>query len=174
MLVKPDTGELLGTDIKACIDRMKRCEYGSKGHKKASRALRQRMDETAKQVVSKTDLLVVENLKGISTSTKLKGRLSQSVRSSIGKWNQRYWLGRLQQGTEWNRVSFRTVSPWNTSITCSVLTCGNVDGTSRLGEVFECSVCGHTENADTNAAKNILNRFVTGKYGSCYKALVVA
>jgi len=41
--------------------------------------------------------------------------------------------------------------------------------TNRLGEVFVCSVCAHTENADINAAKNILNRFVTGKYGSCYR-----
>ena len=162
------TGELLGTDIGACIDRTKRCEHGSGGQRRASRALRQRMDEVANQVVGKTDLLVVENLKGISTNTKLRGRLSQNMRSSIGRWNQRYWLGRLEQNCERNRVSFRSVSPWNTSITCSA--CGNVDRANRLSrEVFECSVCCHTENADVNAAKNILNRFVTGKYGSCYK-----
>ena len=126
------------------------------------------MDEVAKQVVNKTDLVVVENLKGISANTKLKGRLSGNMRSSIGKWNQRYWIGRLEQNCERNRVSFRSVSPYNTSITCS--TCGNVDRANRRSqEVFECSVCAHTENADVNAAKNILSRFATGKYGTCYK-----
>ena len=34
------------------------------------------------------------------------------------------------------------------------------------------SKCYHTDNADINAALNILARFVTGKYGSCYKPLV--
>lgn len=162
------TGELLGTDIKDCIARSKRCAYGSKGHKKSQRALRQRMDEVAKQTILNTDLVVVENLKGISANTKLKGRLSLNMRSSIGKWNQRYWLGRLEQSCEINRIGFRTVSPYNTSITCSA--CGNVDRVNRVSqERFECSVCCHTENADVNAAKNILNRFITGKYGTCYK-----
>lgn len=162
------TGELLGTNIKDHIARAKRCVYGSKGHKRASRALKQCMDEVAKQTISDTDLVVVENLKGISANTKLKGRLSQNMRSSIGKWNWRYWIGRLEQNCERNRVSFRSVSPYNTSITCSA--CGNADRASRRSqELFECSVCAHTENADVNAAKNILSRFATGKYGSCYK-----
>ena len=172
-LASLSTGEQLGTDISKCIDRTKRCQYGSKGHSKAIKALKQRIDEVAKQVVSKTDLVVVEKLKGICSNTKLKGRLSSNVRSSIGRWNQRYWLKRLQEGCEWNRASFRTVSPCNTSITCS--RCGNVDRVNRLSqEIFQCSVCCHTENADINAAKNILNRFITGKYGSCYKALAMA
>lgn len=162
------TGELLGTNIKEHIARAKRCSYGSKGHKRASRALKQVMDEVAKQIVNKTDLVVVENLKWISINTKLKGRLSENMRSSIGKWNQRYWIGRLEQNCEANRVGFRRVSPYNTSITCS--TCGNVDRVSRRSQaVFECSVCAHTENADVNAAKNILSRFATGKYGACCK-----
>ncbi|MCK9434323.1 MAG: zinc ribbon domain-containing protein [Candidatus Cloacimonetes bacterium] len=162
------TGELLGQDINRHIARAKRCSYGSNGHKRASRALKQRMDEVAKQTISDTDLVVVENLKGISANTKLKGRLSQNMRSSIGKWNQSYWMGRLEQNCERNRVSFRSVSPYNTSITCSA--CGNVDRASRQNqELFECSVCSHTENADVNAAKNILGRFATGLYGACCK-----
>jgi len=166
-LASLSTGKQLRIDIKDHIARAKRCKYGSNGHKRASRALRQKIDEVAKQVVRNTDLVVVENLTGISNNSKLKGRLSKNIRSSIGKWNQGYWMGRLEQNCESNRVSFRSVSPYNTSITCSI--CGNVDRANRLGEVFVCSVCAHTENADINAAKNILNRFVTGKYGSCYR-----
>jgi putative transposase len=35
--------------------------------------------------------------------------------------------------------------------------CGHVDTDNRPSQaVFHCQACGHTENADTNAAKNIL------------------
>ena len=44
-----------------------------------------------------------------------------------------------------------------TSQTCSA--CGVVDSASRVSQaVFACSGCGHTANADTNAAINILRR----------------
>lgn len=44
-----------------------------------------------------------------------------------------------------------------TSQTCSV--CGAVDPASRPSQArFVCTTCGHTENADVNAAKNILRR----------------
>ena len=166
------TGKLLGTDIKDHIARAKRCSYGSKGHKRASRALKQVMDEVAKKTILDTDLVVVENLKGISANTKLKGCLSQNMRSSIGKWNQRYWIGRLEQNCERNRVSFRSVPAWNTSITCPI--CGLTDKRNRLSqELFRCQTCGHSDNADVNAAKNILNRFLTGQYGAGCKASTI-
>ncbi len=81
------------------------------------------------------------------------------------QWNWRYWLNRLQQQCEENRVSFRSVSPYNTSITCS--DCGHADRMNRLSqECFVCQSCGHTDNADINASRNILSRFILGKYGS--------
>ncbi|WP_072572665.1 RNA-guided endonuclease TnpB family protein [Granulibacter bethesdensis] len=44
-----------------------------------------------------------------------------------------------------------------TSQTCSV--CGVTDPASRVSQArFVCATCGHTENADINAAKNILRR----------------
>jgi putative transposase len=47
------------------------------------------------------------------------------------------------------------VPPQYTSQQCSE--CGHVDTDNRPSQaVFRCQVCGHTENADTNAAKNIL------------------
>ena len=166
-LASTSTGEQFGTDIKECIERVKRCTWGSRGHQKASNALRQRISEVAKEVVGKADLVVVENLKNLCNNTKLKRRLSQNIRRSIGSWNYRYWLNRIEQQCEWNRVSFRTVSPAYTSQRCS--SCGHVDRGNRKGEMFLCQFCGHTGNADVNAAFNILMRFLTGKYGSRYK-----
>lgn len=161
-LASLSTGEQLGTDIKACIERVTRCKHGSKGQQRASRALRQRMDEVAKEVVSTASLVVVENLTGITKNT--KRRLVKSMRRSIGRWNVRYWLGTLQRKCEDNRVGFRTVSPYKTSQTCS--SCGYVDRRNRSGELFRCLECGFEANADVQASRNILARFLTGPYGA--------
>jgi transposase len=74
---------------------------------------------------------------------------------------------RLQEQTETNRVSFRTVAPYNTSRHCP--SCGHTDSRNRVGEIFKCQACGYSGNADIVAALNIRERFLTGKYGSCYK-----
>ncbi|HDQ15942.1 MAG TPA: hypothetical protein ENN45_02675 [Bacteroidetes bacterium] len=38
-------------------------------------------------------------------------------------------------------------------------------------EKFLCQKCGYTDNADINAARNILERFLTGQYGAGCKPL---
>jgi len=166
-LASLSNGQQLGKDIEGLIARVKRCEYGSKGHQRARNTLKQRIDEVSKEVVGKADMVVVEKLKNLGKNSKLKRRLSKNIRRSIGIWNWKYWLMRLEQRCEWNRVSFRSVSPYQTSTTCSE--CGHIDRRNRSGEVFRCLNCGHRDNADVNAARNILERFLTGKYGTCYK-----
>jgi len=169
-LCSTSTGEQLGIDTKPCIERIKRCKHGSKGQKRAVRALQQRMCEVAKEVTDTATLVVVENLKGITKGTKLKRRLSKNIRRSIGRWNVRYWLSRLEMTCQDRNVSFRTVGAWYTSQTC--ISCGHVDRKNRSGEEFKCQNCGHTDNADINAAKNILERFLSGPYGAGCKPLV--
>ena len=156
-----------GTDIKKLIEISKRRKKGSKGKQRAINAIKQRINEIAKEVIQDKDLIVVEKLSNLNNNSKLKGRLSQNMRSSIGSWNYAYWLMRLEMNCEENRVSFRTVSPQYTSQKC--FKCGYTDRTNRAGELFRCQSCYHTDNADINAALNILDRFVTGKYGSCYR-----
>ena len=166
-LASLSTGEQLGLDVKEHISRIKRCKWGSKGHKRASNALKQRICEVAKETIRDVDLVVVEKLKNLCNNTKLKGRLSQTIRSSIGSWNYSYWLKRLEMCCEESRTSFRTVSPYHTSQRC--FQCGFTNRANRNGELFRCQSCNHTGNADINAALNILERFVTGPYGACYK-----
>jgi len=156
-----------GKDIKGLIEKSKRCKKGSKGKQRAINTIKQRINEVAKEVIKNKDLVIVEKLSNLNSNSKLKGRLSKNIRSSIGSWNYAYWLNRLEMNCEENRVSFRTVSPYNTSITCPV--CNLADSRNRNGEVFKCQACGYTGNADINAALNIVQRFLTGKYGSCYK-----
>ncbi len=161
-------GQQLGTDIKECVERIKRCEHGSNGQKTARRALKQRMDEVAKEVMNlEPRLIVVEDLKKLNHKTKLKRRLSKNMRRSLGSWTYSYWLDRLQQNSEWRRSAFRRVAPYYTSQQC--FACDHTERGNRNGEKFLCLECGHTDNADINAARNILNRFLTGPYGAGFQ-----
>ena len=155
-------GSQYGKAIWNHLDRILRCQHGSNGQKVARRALRQYIDEIAKQISSIPELkvLVVEKLKALNYQSKVKARLTKKMRASIGAWTYSYWLKRLQMNTEDNRVSFRRVLPYYTSQKC--LACGHTDRSNRSGEVFLCQSCGHADNADINAAKNILERWFTG------------
>lgn len=157
-------GKYYGEDIKNIINDVNRKRHGSKNQKQARLQLKQYIDEVAKQIIiqEKPRTVVVENLTNISKNTK-SGISNKETRKLIGSWNYRYWLTRLQNQCEENRVFFRTVSPYNTSITCS--NCGNVDKKQRSGEEFICSACGHKADADYNASINILNRCLRGAYG---------
>jgi IS605 OrfB family transposase len=156
-------------DTEAHVERIKRCEHGSKGQQKARRALRQRMDEVARDVTSDPNLrlVVVERLRNLNKNTKVRRRLNKNMRRSLGAWAYRYWLGRIQSRTEDNRVVFRSVNPAYTSQRCHV--CGHTERGNRSGEVFRCRVCDHTDNADLNAARNILDRFLSGPYGAGFR-----
>lgn len=57
-----------------------------------------------------------------------------------------------------SKTQVETVNPAYTSQTCSK--CGHTHKNNRPTQsIFECISCGHEENADLNAAKNILNKF---------------
>lgn len=168
-LATTSEGKQYGTDIKPMVERVKRCKHGSNGQRKARRALRQRIDEVAKEVVrvENPQMVVVERLKSLNKNTKLKRRLSKNIRRSLGIWTYRYWLDRLQRECEHKRLMFRSVNPAYTSQTCSK--CSHTERRNRVGEIFKCLSCGYTINADYNAAMNILTRQLTGLYGACCK-----
>ena len=161
------TGEKLGTDVEGIIDRIGRCQHGSKGQRRARRALRQRVDEVARDVTSRADvdIVVVERLKGLGFFTKVRRRLTRSMRRSVGAWLYGYWMDRLRMRTEDDRVGFRSVPAWNTSITCP--RCGHIDRRNRPSrDVFHCRGCGHHGDADVVASDNILGRFLSGPHGA--------
>lgn len=166
------TGEKLGTDIEGIIDRINRCEHGSRGQQRARRALRQRIDEVAREITSRNDLdiVVVERLTGLGFFTKVRRRLTRKMRRSIGAWLYGYWLDKLRRNTEDDRVGFRSVQAWNTSITCP--RCGLIDRRNRPSQgVFHCRGCDHTGDADVVASENIEGRFLSGPYGAGCKPL---
>jgi putative transposase len=65
--------------------------------------------------------------------------------------------GMLEYKAAWRGVLLVAVAPAYTSQMCSE--CGRVDAANRQTQaLFKCVTCGYTENADRNAAKNILAR----------------
>ncbi len=168
-LASLSNGKQYGNDIEHYIQKIKKCRQGSNAQKSSRRALKQKINEVIKEIFLKEDpdVIVVEKLSNMGHRSKVKRLLTKNIRRSIGTWNWRYWLKRLQQHTELNRVSFRSVLPHYTSQTCP--RCGHVDRLNRKGKIFMCLKCDHADNADINAGINILLRFIMGPYGVHYK-----
>ena len=154
-LASLSTGQQFGTELYKFIERVLRCEHGSKGQQKARRALYHYMDTVVKKVTSIEGLttIVVENLKKITIDTKNpKRRLGKNMRRTIGAWCVGYWFKRLEQACERNRISLNRVASYNTSITCP--RCKSVNKRNRNGIVFKCINCGHIKTQQ-NTAKTI-------------------
>lgn len=170
-LAATSVGGIFGRDIWEILEAIKRCAHGSKRQRRLRRSLRQRMDEVAIQIFRghpDLKLLVVEKLKNMNKNSKVKRRLTKSMRRSLGAWVYRYWLSRVERGCEDNRVVFRSVPPAYTSQRCHA--CGHTErGNRPTRDAFRCLSCGHTDNADLNAAKNILDRFLSGPYGAGFQ-----
>jgi len=94
--------------------------------------------------------IALEDLSGIRSRV----TVSKAVRESFGKWAFLELRNFIEYKAKLLGVSVYSIDPRNTSRTCSV--CGYVDKNNRKDQAsFICLNCGHTENADYNAAKNI-------------------
>ena len=106
--------------------------------------------------------IVVERLRTTNMTRSAKGTVEKPGRRVARKRG----LNRAILNVGWHRIQtmlaykaarFVKVDPSYTSQTCA--SCGTVDGRSRKSQaVFVCTTCGHRDNADRNAAVNILNR----------------
>jgi IS605 OrfB family transposase len=159
-------GVQTGTHILPIIDKIRQCQYGSKHQKRLRNYLKDEISKVAKELTQQDlKLIVVEGLSKLNHKTKIKRTLGKTMRQRLGSWNYRLWLERIHKGCEDNRVAFRTVSPYYTSQQCSA--CGHIERSNRKSEMFKCQKCDYEDNADINAAKNILGRFLTGAFGPC-------
>lgn len=110
--------------------------------------------------------IVIEDLKVANMSKSAKGtseKHGRNVRAKGGLnksildqgWSE--FRRQVEYKQDWLGGLVVAVNARDTSRTCSV--CGTVAAESRETQSrFVCVACGHAENADTNAAKNILNR----------------
>jgi IS605 OrfB family transposase len=94
--------------------------------------------------------IALEDLKGIRDriTVRAKDRARQSG------WSFSQFRLFVQYKAQLAGVPIVTVDPRNTSRTCSA--CGHCEKTNRKSQAeFCCKHCGHSENADLNAARNI-------------------
>lgn len=74
--------------------------------------------------------------------------------STIRNWSYYQLQTQIKYKAEREGIIVKTVDPYMTSQTCSI--CGNCEsGQRNTQETFKCKKCGHTENADRNASRNI-------------------
>ena len=97
--------------------------------------------------------IALEDLKDIRNGS----TVSKSLRKVLGKWAFYELAQFVQYKAQLKGVPVIFVDPKYTSQQCS--TCGHIDKENRKSQSkFVCQKCGHSENADVNAAKNIAFR----------------
>ena len=112
-------------------------------------------------LVKNHDLIALENLK-TRAMTANGGAFKRGLNRGILQNSWSKLLGMLQYKSLASGSEVVLVDPAYTSQTCSK--CGHVARENRESQaVFKCIQCGHVENADINAARNILSRAISGQ-----------
>ena len=157
-------------EMKSQRSKMKR---NSRGWKEKTRRMSARWDKIrnkqtnterhiAKEVTDGVGTLVLEDLKVLNMTRRGRGKCG--LNRSMAHSRPAALRARMEQTAENRGVKVIKVSAHNTSITCSA--CGHIDKNSRRTQSeFVCVSCGHEENADANAARNILSRVETRRQG---------
>ena len=139
---------------------------------KISRVVKDIQHKVSRRLVEDHDIIAMEklNLAGMSKKAKAKvdphnpGQYLPNGQSAKKSLNRKLRLSALSQLGEFLHYKARLsggqiieVDPKNTSRRCS--SCGHVAQENRESQaMFLCKACGHKDNADHNAAINILDR----------------
>ena len=160
--------------------RLSRCRKGSRRWKQrratlANHQYRERVrnrnecHRVTTELVRRFGLIAVEDLTIKNMSASAKGTLDdpgKNVKQKAGlnrSITEQTWGILRQQLTykaAWAGRELVVVDPKFTSQRCSG--CGAVSAEHRQGKRYECAECGMTEDADVNAALNILHKALTG------------
>jgi len=112
-----------------------------------------------KMDLSGVKAIVIENLKNV----KKRGKFSRKLNRRMSHWLYASVMDWLSRRCEELGIRLERKSPWKTSQRCSV--CGKWDRRNRRGDKFICVHCGHNDQADLNAAKNLEFLGLAGVYG---------
>jgi len=114
-----------------------------------------------------TDVLVLENLKGLRNSSSKKSGTSKGKTVNFMINNAfpfSMFKGKLLTKTLENNINLQTVKPQFTSQTCSKCNSLNTDRPTQSRLV--CLDCGYQIDADLNAARNIWSRYTLTKWAT--------
>lgn len=169
------TGEMLHAPepapIKVAAQALARCKRGSNRRRKAKRGLAKQharnadrrkdfIEKATTDLARRFDLIRIEDLRVGNMVRSARGTIETPGRNV----RQKSGLNRSIMAGGWGMFASRLedkapgrvekVNPAYTSQTCAV--CRHVDRNSRNSQaLFCCTACGHTANADVNAACNI-------------------
>jgi len=104
--------------------------------------------------------IVLEDLRYIKHGR--RGTFSRYVNRLLSFWSLTRAVDWLKCRCEELGVRIIFVSPYKTSQRCH--SCGKIDSKNRQGERFRCVSCGHEDDADHNAAKNLEYLGLAGVY----------
>lgn len=125
------------------------------------------IEKTTTQLVRDFDFIAIEDLK-VKNMMK-KGRGKRGLNRSIQNQSWGMFRRRLTDKASASTCEVVAVNPAYTSLCCKA--CGYTHPENRDSQaVFECKKCSHKDNADVNAARNILAAgfAVTGRGGLFY------
>ena len=133
-------------------------------HNKIANVRRDFLHKTTTEIAKNHGVIVLEDLKVMNMSKSAKGSVEEpgtnvAAKSGLNKsitdqgWYE--FKRQLIYKQQWSGGKVILVNPVNSSRTCS--RCNHVDAENRLSQaLFQCTGCGYCDNADLNAAKNIL------------------
>lgn len=170
-----------GDDIEACRQRyatarrsLQRAAAGRKRKGKRPRSIRRRLQAISgregrfrkdkNHCISKALVaaakgtgrgIALEDLSGIRDRI----RLRKKQRARVHGWSFHQLRSFVEYKAQIAGVEVLTVCPRDTSRTCN--SCGVVDKANRAAQAeFKCRHCGHEDNADINAARNIRDKAI--------------
>ena len=145
-----ETTHVIGRTTKQTLERIAARKQNSQGHRRSRQELKNQINYSIKNNIPWNQLshLVIEDLSEIKQGNRW-GRKNQF-------WRVGYAQQKIEHVCEENGVRLTRVNAAYTSQMCS--NCGIRHKNNRHGEQFLCLSCGHTMDADVNAAINIRNR----------------
>lgn len=183
-IVEPIDFERELVKLRRCHRQLSRKQKGSANRQKAKMRLAKqnlRIANMRKDFLhklstrySENQVVVVEELNVKNMTKSAKGTEDKPGRNVRAKSGLNRSILKNGWGMFFEMLDYKTarrggrlvkVSPEYTSQTCNV--CGHISKENRKSQSrFKCEACGHTANADVNAAKNIRDRGMTGSNAS--------
>lgn len=154
-------GNAIGVEINDLYKKISNKQQGSKSFEKALRERNSRINEELNKFdLSQISHVVIERLKSVHKNKRKDKKRTRKQMNKQQRWVYSYISNKLERLCEENGVCLTKVNPAYTSQTCSF--CGNIDKSSRKGEIYHCKKCKIKMDADHNAAINIFHRGVYG------------
>ena len=165
--LKNDAGEPVRTKsgkvVREPTNRRRRLQQrAAKAKRKAAEIRKDFSHQASADLARRFGHLVLENLdvqamRRSARGTKDKpGRRVKAKAALNRKMAQSSCMGMVDRFLQYKAMDMIRVPARNTSRACAE--CGHVDADNRKEQAhFRCLACGHTDNADANAARNILN-----------------